>query len=143
VDDEFRPGDDVEAVLRHFQFGSRPGHFLQVKAWKNLGQRVDRASSYAHDTHFEGRRPFPYKFLLKHYPFRSSEHGRRKVFEERLPRYPPEIVARGVHTHYQGLAEEHAFVRPTEELIVFDDASFHSEFLVERLSGVGIRSENP
>jgi SAM-dependent methyltransferase len=143
VDERFRPGDDVEDVLRHFQFGPRPGHFLQVKAWKNLGVRVDRASSYAHDTQFAGRRVFPYKFLLKHYPFRSSEHGRRKVFDERLPRYPPEIVARGVHTHYQDLERDHRFVRPEKELISFDAANFDREYLVERLSGIGIRPETP
>ena len=141
VDEGFRAGDDLEDYFRHFQFGSRPGHFQQFKAWKNLGQRVDRATSYGHDTQFPERRPFPYKFLNKHYPFRSSEHGRRKVFDERIPRYPPEAVAQGAHVHYQALRPEHRFVRPTQELHRFDEATFRRDFLVERLSGIGIRSE--
>jgi hypothetical protein len=141
VDEGFRDGDDVEEYFRHFRFGSRPGHFLQVKAWKNLGQRVDRVTSYGHDTEFPERRPFPYKFLTKHYPFRSTEHGRRKVFMERLPRYPPNAVAQGVHLHYQALKPEHAFVRPECELHRFDEATFNREFLVERLAGVGVRPE--
>jgi hypothetical protein len=140
VDEAFTAGDDIETYFRHFQFGSRPGHFLQVKAWKNLGHRVDRATSYGHDTRFPGRRPFPYKFLNKHYPFRSSEHGRRKVFEERLPRFAPEEVAQGFHTHYQGLLPEHKFVYEADELLRFDEAAFNRDFLVERLSGIGIRA---
>jgi SAM-dependent methyltransferase len=142
VDEGFRQGDDVERYFRHFRFGTRPGHFVQIKAWKNLGFRVDRARYYAHDTMFPGKRLFPYKFLNKHYPFRSRAHGRRKVFDERLPRYPPEAVARGVHSHYQGLERDHGFVAEKEELLLFEEATFSREFLVERLTGIGIpRSE--
>jgi SAM-dependent methyltransferase len=142
VDEGFSPGDDVERYLDHFRFGTRPGHFVQVKAWKNLGCRVERARYYAHDTMFAGRRSFPYKFLNKHYPFRSSAHGRRKVFDERLPRYPQEAVASGIHAHYQALEGDHRFVADREALLLFDEATFNRDFLVERLTGIGIeRSE--
>jgi 2-polyprenyl-3-methyl-5-hydroxy-6-metoxy-1,4-benzoquinol methylase len=141
IDEGFRAGDDVEDYFRHFEFGSRPGHFVHFTAWKSLGLPVELTASYGHDTQFPGRRPFPYKFLNKHYPIRSTEHGRRKVFEERLPRYLPEEVARGLHSHYQGLEPEHPFVLPAHELRLFDGAAFDRDFLIERLSGIGLHRD--
>jgi SAM-dependent methyltransferase len=77
----FRPtsGEDFEP-------GARSGHFVQVKA---------------RDA-FEGRRVFPYNFLMLHSPVRSQAHG--------------------------------------ELLELRDD--FARRYLVERLSGIGIRRED-
>jgi hypothetical protein len=33
LNEHFVSGDDPESYFRHFEFGSRPGHFLQIKAW--------------------------------------------------------------------------------------------------------------
>jgi glycosyltransferase involved in cell wall biosynthesis len=46
---------------------------------------------------------FPAKFVMRHYMFRSLEHGLRKVFKERLPRYAPEERAIGWHIQYNNL----------------------------------------
>ena len=43
---------------------------------------------------------FPTNFTLRHYRFRSLDHGLRKVFKERLPRYAPEERARKWHVHF-------------------------------------------
>ena len=75
----FDPARDVEGQLRYFSFSDHPGHYHQRKAWKNCGCRVSLAASAGHDVCFPGRRVYPFKFLLKHYPIRSEEHGRRKV----------------------------------------------------------------
>jgi SAM-dependent methyltransferase len=134
----FPDAGDPEQLMTRFEFGRRPGHFLQNKAWKNLGVRVEHAASGGHDTRFEGRRVYPYKFLLKHYPIRSQDHGIRKVFGERLPRWSAEERARGWHVHYDKLARDHAFVGDSDRHLVFDDDDFAERFLVERLSGIGV-----
>lgn len=137
VDEDFADGTDVEAHMRHFRFGDRPGHFVQVKAWRAGRATVDLASSGGHDARFAGRRVFPYKFLAKHYPVRSQAHGERKVPGERVARWNPGERALGWHHQYEPVRRGHAFVRPAGELLRHD-GGFATEYLVERLTGVGI-----
>ncbi len=138
VDDGFEAGTDHEAYFRHFVFGKDRAHFLQIKTWKNYGQPITMAPSGGHESTFEGRRVYPFKFLLKHYPVRSQEHGEKKVFRERKARWNPEERARGWHVHYDSVHEGHLFLRPSSEQELFDEAHFNKTYLVERLSGIGI-----
>jgi hypothetical protein len=132
---------DVEDALTYFEFSDHPGHFHQRRAWRQVpGQRVDLASTAGHDVQFPGRRVCPYRFLLKHYPIRSQAHGERKVLAERRPRWDATERAFGWHAQYDGVVD---FVRPPSQLIRFDPASFYADWLVERLSGVGIFAEPP
>lgn len=131
------PDDDFEARMRHFEFGRRPGHFLQIKAWNAAAGAVDLAGSGGHDARFAGRRVFPYKFLAKHYPVRSQAHGERKVFADRTPRWNADERELGWHHHYDAVADGHRFVRDPDDLLRFDD-TFAAEYLIERLTGVGI-----
>ncbi len=99
------------------------------------------ASSGGHEVLFSGRRVYPFKFLLRHYPIRSQEHGRRKILVERIGRlnsFDREI--RGWHKHLEPLAGRGSFVWDPGELLYFDDTSFYREYVVERLTGVGIVS---
>jgi len=129
-----------QANLNLFEFGRRPGHFQQVKCWKNMGMSVDLASSGGHDATFEDRRIFPLKFLLKHYPLRSAEQANRKVFRDRLPRFETEHAARGWHGHYEGYRKSGAVNGwRRSELLAWHEALFEDEYLVERLSGIGLR----
>jgi Glycosyl transferase family 2 len=73
---------------------------LQVRAWKRTAARVDLRSSAGHDVQFEGRRVFPLRFPMRHYPIRSQEHGQRKLFRDRIPRFDPSERARGWHVQY-------------------------------------------
>jgi Glycosyl transferase family 2 len=132
---------DVEDALTSFEFSDHPGHFHQRRAWKQTpGQQVDLASTAGHDVQFPGRRVCPYRFLLKHYPIRSQVHGERKVLAERRPRWNAAERAFGWHAQYDGVVD---FVRDPSQLIRFDPASFYADWLVERLSGVGIFAEPP
>lgn len=142
VDNLYAPGTDFERHLRRFEFGRRAGHFVQLKAWKNQGGRVSLADSGGHEVRFEGRRIYPYKFLLKHFPIRSAEHAQKKVFVERRPRYAPDERATGWHTHYDGAECGNDFLRPVEELELFDGERFSREYLIERLSGIGLTDEH-
>jgi hypothetical protein len=138
TDDRFVPGGDVTAALQHFEFGSRPGHFTQIKAWRTGVGRVDLASSGGHEARFEGRRVFPVNFLLRHYPIRSQAHGLRKVLTERRPRWSPVERRRGWHNQYDGVSPDTGFVRDPRELELFDEATFYERFLYERLARIGI-----
>lgn len=138
VDDGFVPGTDPGEHMRHFEFtqaGKPDRHY--VKAWRNR-QPVDLASSAGHDVSFPGRRVFPFHFLLRHYPIRSQAHGERKVYRERLARYRQDEVEIGWHNHYAKVREGRRFLRDPAGLVEFDD-TFAERFLVERLTGVGIR----
>jgi hypothetical protein len=134
--DTFTEGDPAAALL-HFDFGRHRGYFHQIRAWRNAGP-VTLVPSGGHDAVFDGRRVAPYKFLLRHYPIRSQEHGLRKVLAERQPRFHPEDRARGWHFHYDDIDEERNFLGNPEMLFRWDDAAFPREHLIERLTGVGL-----
>lgn len=137
VDDGFEAGMDHEAYFKHFDF-KHLSHRFQRKAWKNYGQPISTISSAGHDVVFAGRRVYPFKFLLKHYSFRSQKHGEKKVFRERRARWNPAERARGWHIHYDAMQEGHQFVRATSEKEFFEEADFNKTYLVERLSGIGV-----
>lgn len=113
--------------FRHFEFGKRGGHFQQIKAWKRQNGRIRLAESGGHQAEFPGRKVFPYKFLLRHYPVRSQEQGIRKILADRKPRWNPvERGSRGWHTHYDYVESSHSFwmnaadllgVRPSDFLL--------------------------
>ena len=136
VDDGFEMGMDHEGYFRHFDF-KHLSHPRQRKAWKNCGQPVSTIPSAGHDVLFDGRRIYPFKFLLKHYSFRSQRHGEKKVFRERKARWNPKERARGWHIHYDSMQEGHRFVQSASEKEVFDEDQFNKTYLVERLSGIG------
>jgi hypothetical protein len=142
VDDAFDPDrDDVEQYFRHFEFSNHSGHFHQRRAWRRCSEPVSLAPSAGHDVTFTGRRVYPYKFLLKHYPIRSQRHGERKVLRERAQRWNPQERARGWHQQYEGVQPDQ-FIRDPRTLLCFD-ADFESKYLLERLSGIGIFEAPP
>jgi glycosyltransferase involved in cell wall biosynthesis len=142
TDDGFDPaGPDLEERFGHFEFSDHPGHFHQRRAWKQLGQRVALAPSAGHDVAFSGRRVYPYRFLLKHYPIRSRAQGERKLRDRRL-RWNAQERALGWHRQYDALPSP-AVVREPSSLRWFDPASFYEEFLIERLSAAGVFDAPP
>lgn len=99
-----------------------PYNRQQVKCWKaNVGV-VDIVSSGGHEAIFTGRRIFPLRFILKHFPVRSEAHGRRKVLEERLPLFPADERTRGWHVQYDALDPvKPTFSRDPLTLVPFDE----------------------
>ena len=86
--DRFDPASDVRDSFPYYEVG---GSFdrVQVKCWKKTAG-VELVSSGGHEAVFEGRRVFPLRFLLRHYPIRGQAHGTRKVFDERRGRFSAE-----------------------------------------------------
>jgi predicted nucleic acid-binding Zn-ribbon protein len=119
TDDGFVPGSDPRTHFTGYEPGSA-WNKVQVRAWKKTGAAVDLASSGGHEARFEGRRVFPLRFLLRHYPVRSQAHGERKVFQERQPRFRAEERAKGWHVQYEGLAVGHRFLRDPQTLQPWD-----------------------
>jgi len=136
-DREFSPDS-----CKFFDFGRHPAHFLQIKAWKNQGRVVDLVSTGGHLAQFPDGRVYPLKFLNRHYPLRSAEQASRKILHERLPRTERERRQLGWHEHYnefQGAARLEPWRR--HELLHFDANMFNADYLIERLSGIGIEQD--
>jgi hypothetical protein len=124
--DGLEAGGDVREAFLYYVPGD-PWDKVQVKCWKNTGQHVDLASIAGHDARFEGRRVFPIRFLLRHYPIRSQAHGVRKVFEQRLPRFAAEERARGWHVQYDSFQKDHSFIRDPSSLRLYDPEAVRVE----------------
>jgi len=140
IDDGHTAAHDVETYFPYFEFSDHAGHFHQRRAWKTTDQRVSLAATAGHDVDFQGRRVYPYKFLLKHYPVRSQSHAERKVLHERRARWNPTERALGWHQQYDAVRR---FIRDPDELEYFDPRTFYERRLIERLSGVGIFDRPP
>ena len=119
-----RPVDDVAWVpgtigsaLPHFEYGTKPGHFLQKKAWLQGKEKVRLVPSGGHLAEFQDARDCPYRFPLHHYPLRSANHARRKVHQERYGRWSTAELDAGMHHHYADLLQQ--------ETIVWDASTLH------------------
>jgi hypothetical protein len=141
IDDGYPPGGDFEAYFRHFEFGRTTDLLLQVKAWKNTGP-VSLAAYGGHEARFPGRRIFPYKFELKHYPIRSQAHGERKIFRDRVARWDPKERADGWHVHYDHLRPRQSFLSGADGLIDDRGPETHARFLGELLAGAGLADQS-
>jgi hypothetical protein len=138
IDNSFTEGIDYEEYFKYFELSKISAHFCQIKAWKNLRIPISLASSGGHDVFFKDRKVYPYKFLIKHYPIRSQNHGEKKVFRDRQSRWSPEEKMMGWHVHYDDCIQgKTAFIKKETDLIKYDDG-FHRKYLVERISGIGI-----
>jgi len=138
VDDHYAAGMNLETQMRRFEFGTHPGHFVQVKAWRQGTQCVDLAGSAGHEVRFANRRIFPYKFILKHYPLRNPDQSRRKVFLERKERIAPHLRARGWHTQYDMWKPDDQFIWDPTDLIEFEKRETRWRYLTELIAGIGI-----
>jgi hypothetical protein len=139
--DGFGKDQTPQKFFTHGEFGSRPAHFVQIKAWQNKGL-VDLSKSGGHNVTFEGRNVFPLKFLLQHYSLRSTAHAKKKLLKDRLPRLKKELVGKGWHGHYATQAQQKTYIYSPAELINTTlRTQFLETYMIERLSGIGIRDE--
>jgi glycosyltransferase involved in cell wall biosynthesis len=116
--DDFRPGDDPRQAFRHYARGDDFDR-VQIRCWKNVGP-VDLASTGGHEAAFPGRRVFPIRFLLRHYPIRSQAHGERKVLRERRPSFDTTERERGWHVQYEAVGAGARFLRDPATLTEYD-----------------------
>jgi hypothetical protein len=119
VHDRFKSGDDVRDTFRFCEPAPLTDR-LQIRCWKRFDGAVDLASSGGHEVHFPGRKVFPIRFIVRHYPVRSQAHGERKVFVERRARYLQSERAQGWHVQYDAFLEGQSFVRDPSTLGPWD-----------------------
>ena len=98
-----------------FEWGEK-FNSLQIKAWKNTGRPVDLVTHGGHSVLFKGRKIFPFKFVLRHYPIRSQTHGEEKVLRNRKGRFQEEERTKGWHLQYDHIVEGHCFLYPAGTL---------------------------
>ncbi len=117
--DEFKPGDDVLEAFTRYEAG---GVFdrLQIRCWRKPEASLDLVSSAGHEAAFPGRRVFPIRFLLRHYPIRGQAHGERKVEKERRAVFAPAERKRGWHVQYDKLEPGQSFLREPAGLRPYD-----------------------
>lgn len=138
VDNSYSSGKPLSNHFNFFEFGKHPAMFLQIKTWKNTGQKTSLAHLGGHQIQFEQAKVFPYKFLIKHYPIRSQTHGEKKILRERKLRVDPAERSRGWNTHYDFADRTTTFLKLPESLVPYSESAFHRDFLIERLSGIGV-----
>jgi hypothetical protein len=130
--DRFAPGDDVRSSFPWYGPAAewnRP----QVRCWKKCLQGVDLVGSGGHDVAFADRRVYPRRFILRHYPIRGTVHGRRKVFDERVPRFPSGERRLGWHVQYDGLRREDSFISSASDMKQYDPAQVRLDLADEDL----------
>ncbi|HWH94956.1 MAG TPA: glycosyltransferase family A protein [Baekduia sp.] len=131
--DAFVPGSDVRDALRFYE---EPGPYdlLQVKAWKAQPTGPVNLSHHGgHDVIFDGKRVFPVPFVLRHYPIRSAEHGRRKVVAERLGRFDAQERAGGWHVQYDHYGDDADYLHDRATLTMWDGDAFRAAMLARTL----------
>jgi hypothetical protein len=119
VNDLYR--GDPESHFPYFSEDGVDNHLPHIKAWKNVG-RVSLANSGGHQVVFPGRKVYPEKLILKHYPIRSREQFERQVLHDRIPRFDPTERALGWHVQYNNVMRTRQWMRDPATLTDFRHA---------------------
>lgn len=100
------PVQELSCQQRMKFFWQRPWWLsAQVKAWKSCPSPLGLSDSGGHFVEFPGRRIYPQRFILRHYPMRSQAQMERKAIADRADRLVQEEVNRGWHKHLQFYVE--------------------------------------
>lgn len=111
---------DYERDMPNYSDGERFNQY-QVKAWK-AHPEIDILGNGGHIVRRPDPRIYPVRFIHKHYPVRSLEHGKRKILEERKQRFSQSEKQRGWHVQYDQLTHVKAedIFWPLQKLASFD-----------------------
>jgi glycosyltransferase involved in cell wall biosynthesis len=111
---------DVRKRLKHYTWNDD----LQFRCWKVCpGVKVTgTAGHYPVFPKNVKHKVVKTKYVLRHYRIRSYEHGLRKVFTDRLPRYLPEEKNVGRHIHYDNFKRDRScFIIHSDNLMEYKD----------------------
>ena len=134
IDNDFQYGMDPVKHFEYFRYSEIVGNLLQIKAWKRLEKpHIVRLVYGGHAVESSNRKIYPIKFILRHYPIRSQQHGDKKVFVERIGRFnPTEKKEKGWHVQYDHIDSNHSFITDPSTLIKFDE-SVYIDLLMKQL----------
>jgi hypothetical protein len=141
VDDDFQPGEDPNVYFTRYADGPERDR-VQVKCWK---WNADSAFlDGGHDVQLPGKKLFPIRFILCHYPIRGQAHGSRKVFDERKGRFVDEERAIGWHIQYDEIESPgHVFLRNPASLRSFDLDSIRLDVQLEQSRSEVVELKTP
>jgi glycosyltransferase involved in cell wall biosynthesis len=110
---------DVRKRLKYYTWNDD----LQFRCWK-ICKDVKVTGTAGHYPVFPKNVKYKIaktKYILRHYRIRSYEHGLRKIFTDRLPRYPPEEKNAGRHIHYDNFKRDRScFIIHSDNLIEYE-----------------------
>jgi hypothetical protein len=135
TEDGFERGMSPADFFQYFRLHDAQGRAQQIRAWVQQESPVDLTTHAGHAVLFEGRRVYPIPFLNRHYSIRSAAQGRRKMQQDRVPRFRPEDLARGWHQHYGAIdADEHSFLvnKNASGLQLWNEIAVKQAFLTEK-----------
>ena len=136
VKDGFDGKQDLEQWFEYFEFGEKKNfHHKQLKAWKS-NDEIDLVSSGGHIAKFENMKIFPYRFLLKHYPLRSIQQAKRKVFIERKSRWNKEEKQKDWHKQYDNIDQNYNFLKNKKDFIKYDRNFIYNKYLIKIVFGI-------
>jgi len=98
---------DVRRRLKHYTWNDD----LQFRCWK-IYPEIKVSMTAGHYPIFPTNvkcKIAKTKYVLRHYRIRSYEHGLKKIFTDRLPRYPPEEKKLGRHVHYDNFKQDPSY----------------------------------
>jgi hypothetical protein len=127
--DEFCQSDDVREAFQFYEPG-KPWDKIQIRCWKKQSMPVDLASSGGHQAIFPGRRVFPLRWILRHYPLRGQAHAERKIFSERRSRLLSSERERGWHVQYDQVHPGQRFIVDAETLRRYDAREVRLQLLL-------------
>lgn len=120
---DFRPVDEIfdhtdyEIGMQYYSAPERSSA-IQMKCWKR-SDVFDIKSFGGHVISVPAPKLFPVKFINKHYPIRSADHGFKKLKFERATRYSPSELKKGWHSHYSNInPDDPAGMRWSKEKLV-------------------------
>jgi len=131
TNNNFIPGDDIRKYLLKYD-AADCFDTTQIKAWKKNKSKVDLSSTGGHHVKFLNQKLAPIKFILRHYPIRSELHGRKKVLQERIPRFTQFEVSNGWHMQYNSyILDNKSFLYKEEELTEYDTCKIRSDIMIQ------------
>lgn len=111
-----------------FDFRHRKLLFNQMKTWKKT-KKIELKSSGGHFARMGNPRMYPLKILNRHYPLRSMEQARKKIFHDRLPRFQKEKQERGWHWHYDRFCGEGDILYEAAELLQWKSDTWNKLYI--------------
>lgn len=141
IDFKITSNDNQNIFMKdtYFDFGHRKAHFKQVKTWKRT-ETIELKRSGGHIANVENPSIFPLKMLNRHYPLRSLEQSRKKIFYERKPRFTKERGERGWHGQYDKYKKNSDLIEKKENLLLWTHQTFKVLY-IPIVMGCGIKIE--
>lgn len=118
TDNGWKPGLNPENYFRYCKKEYVDKGLPHIKAWFQSNIKVDLSSTGGHEAIFGGRKVYPNRFILKHYPIRSQQHGETKVLLERYPRYSKKERDNSWHVQYDSYIKQ--YIKGDKPSFVYD-----------------------